>query len=98
MTANSGFHKGQIGAKIILDTLDDPTLLESATVKEIWYKHSLGNGKWDAELDGSTFTYTTLSEEDLPVFGVYSLQVYAEGVGWKTPGDIIKIKVADNIF
>ena len=97
-TTISGFHKEQIGAKIILDTLDDELLLSSATTIEIWYENSVGSGKWTATLDGSNFTYTTTSVDDLPVAGVYSLQCYAEGPGWSIPGDIVKIKVADNLL
>jgi hypothetical protein len=98
MTINSGFHQGQIGAKIILDTLDDSDLLESAIVKEIWYKNTSGSGKFSAEVNGSTLSYTTTSTTDLPVSGIYQLQAHAEGTGWSIYGDIVSTQVSVNVI
>ena len=97
MTTNSGFHKGQIGAKIILDTLDDPILLASADIKEIWYRNSLGSGKFTATLEGTNFIYTTTAASDLPVVGTYSFQTHAEGSEWNICGNIVRVKVEDKL-
>ena len=98
MTAPSGFFKGQVGAKIILETGDSAAILATATVLKINYLLPSGNtGAWTALLEGTALTYTTTAVTNFPEAGLYKLQAYIEGPGWKIPGDIVEMLVATPI-
>ena len=96
--ADSGFFVGQIGAKISLDTKDDPALLALATVKEIWYSNGGGIGKWTATLTGTILSYTTTNSTDLPYPGRYDFQAHLEGPGFSVDGQIVSVTVEAPIF
>ena len=83
MIQDSGFCVGQVGAKIILDTLAD---LSGATSCQVWWKNSISSGKWTGVLEGNTVTYTTQSISDFSTSGVWVFQAYVEGFTFKTPG------------
>ena len=99
MSEESGFFKGQVGASIRLDTEDDPVFLAAATKKEIHYKQQRTGvtGIWTATLDGTKLCYTTSDVDDLPTAGIYTLQVYMEGPGWKIHGKKVDMLVGDPI-
>lgn len=99
MSEDSGFFRGQVGALIRLDTLDDPALLAAATKKEIHYQKPSGAvGIWAAVLDGTKLTFTTTIATDLPESGRYYLQAYIEGAGWKVPGERTAMVVNEPIM
>ena len=99
MAYKSGFYEGQIGAKIMLDTQDDPLLLAVATVKKIYCKRpkSAVVIEWDAELEGTYLTFTTSAATDLPRSGTYKLQAHLEGPGWDLDGDVVSLIVGKSL-
>lgn len=99
MPSDSGFYIGQIGATIRLDTEDDVTLLNAATLKQIWFKQPTTGttGAWTATLSGTKFVYTTTAISDLPVAGEYKVQTYVEGAGYKIPGKVVSMVVNEPV-
>lgn len=99
MSEFSGFHKGQVGALIRLDTEDDPLFLAAASKKEIHYRQpgTGTTGAWTASLDGTKLTFTTTAVTDLPAAGEYLLQAYLEGTGWKLHGAVVSMLVGDTV-
>lgn len=99
MTTPSGFYVGQIGAKIILDTRDDTSLLAAATVLKINYCSPTGvKGSWVATREDTKLTYTTTAITDFAEAGTYQVQAYAEGPGWKIPGESVQMLVTAPII
>lgn len=99
MSEFSGFHKGQVGALIRLDTEDDPLFLAAASKKEIHVFQPDGTTKkWTASLDGTKLTFTTTAITDLPYSGRYVLQSYIEGTGWKLHGERVELIVGETLI
>lgn len=95
MAISSGFFKGQVGAKIILETGDSAAILATATVLRINYCLPSGNtGSWTAALEGTSLAYTTTAITNLSESGLYKIQAYVEGPGWKMPGEIVEMYVS----
>ena len=94
MAISSGFFKGQVGAKIILETEESAAVLATATVLKINYLLPSGtSGAWTATLEGTTLTYTTTAITNFPEAGLYKIQAYIECPGLKVPGEIVEMLI-----
>lgn len=93
---NGKIYVGQVGVSVELDTQDDVAILAIATVLKIKFRRPDGvSGVWDAVRDGSVLKYQTTAPSDLPVAGVWKLQAYGEGNGWKIRGETVDFTVRD---
>jgi hypothetical protein len=91
---NGKIYVAQVGASIELDTQDEIAILGTATTLKIKFRRPDGiSGAWDVVRSGSVLKYQTTAPSDLPIAGVWKLQAYGEGNGWKIRGETVDFNV-----